>query len=493
MLKNRILLVLVCLFSLIKSSNIFCSLVELEQRARKELEMLDFPPRNHWIHPRQTINGEHIYDVAIVGGGQAGIALTFALQREKVTNLIVFDEREQGCEGQWLSHARMENLRTPKYTLGPDCDIPSLTVHAWYEAKYGEDAWQKIKYIPRLDWAEYLQWLRNFLNTPIVNNTKVGALKWCEENNCFFVPLTTSLGQTSHVYARKIVLATGLQGSGEWTVPNHIKQNISKESYYHTNDPIDFSSFKGKKIGILGAGPCAFDSALLASEHGAAEVHLFSKKPKLVNLHVFLWGAFAGFLKHFSDLPDANKWQFIAKMYEIGQPPTPQSVANVRAKKNILMHFNSPWIDSKMVNGKPTVITPDAEYTFDALIIAIGWITDLKLRDEVSEFLDQIALWSDRFTPPEHQHYEALLRAPYLEKGFQFTEKVPGTAPYLNSIFNFTGGSLVSNGFSAGTGITGMRYSLKAITYEIVSQLFVDDKEYFFQTLDHYDQYLFEN
>ena len=202
------------------------------------------------------------------------------------------------------------------------------------------------------------------------------------------------------------------------------------------------------------------------------EVHMFFKRPKLVNLHVFLWGEFVGFHGHFSDLPDWNKWQFIAKMYEIGQPPTPMSVASIRAQKNIFMHFNSPWISSKMHKGKPTVITPHSEIALDALIIATGWITNLKLRDELSEFVDNIALWADRFDPPRHQYYEALLRAPYLGNGFQFTEKVPRTAPYLNSVFNFTGGALVSKGFSAGTGISGMRYSLKAITYEIVSQLF---------------------
>ena len=150
------------------------------------------------------------------------LPLAFSLQKEKITNLILFDEREEGFEGQWLSHARMENLRTPKYTIGPDCDVPSLTVRSWYEAKYGEEAWQKIQYISRLDWAEYIKWLTSFFKIPIVNNTKVGSLQWCEDENCFFVPLATN--EKSKRCVLKIVLATGLQGSGEWTVPEHQKQ-----------------------------------------------------------------------------------------------------------------------------------------------------------------------------------------------------------------------------------------------------------------------------
>lgn len=492
MLIRIFLLGLVASLSVASKQPILADLPELEAQARKELEYLDFPPRHDWMPAKKTSTNEHIYDVVIVGAGQTGMTLAFALHREKITNIILFDEEGENCEGPWLSHARMQTLRTPKYTTGPDCDIPSLTVRAWFEAKYGEEEWDKIKYIPRTDWSSYLQWLRHFLNLPIVNNTKVGSIQWSKDENCFIVPINNK-GAFSTVYAKKIILATGLQGSGEWTIPNHIKNNIDEGCYFHTCDEIDFTSFEGKKIGILGGGPCAFDNALICSQHGASEVHMYFKRPQLVNLHVFLWGEFVGFLKHFADLPDENKWQFIAKMYEIGQPPTPQSVAAARASKNIIMHFDSPWIDSKMVNGKPAVVTPHSEDTLDSLIIATGWITDLQLRQELDAFREHIALWSDKFLPPKDQRYEALFRAPYLGKGFNFTEKNPGSAPYLQSIFNCTGGALVSTGFSAGTGITGMRYSVKSLVNELVSQLFVDERDYFYKTLENYDNYLFEN
>lgn len=308
--------------------------------------------------------------------------IAFALMREKVSNIVIFDENDQFQEGSWIGHARMQTLRTPKYTIGPDCDIPSLTVRSWFEAKYGEDKWDQITHIPRLDWIEYLRWLRNFLCLPIVNNTKIGAIKWSEQENCFIIPCKHKLCVNQHVYARKIVLATGLQGSGEWVIPDHIKKNIPRELYNQTSDPINFSSFAGKKVGILGGGPCAFDNAYLCSQY-AEEVHMFFKKPKIVNLHVFLWGEFVGF-QHFSALPDESKWQFISKMYEIGQPPTPQSVEAVRNQKNIFMHFESPWIDSKLSNNKPIVITPKEEFSMDALLIAIGWTTDLNLRNELT-------------------------------------------------------------------------------------------------------------
>lgn len=473
-------------------SSATADLTQLEGRASKELEYLNFPPRENWIPRRTTSNGENIYDVVIIGGGQTGMTLAFALMREKVSNIVVFDENDSSCEGPWLNHARMDTLRTPKYTIGPDCDIPSLTVRSWFEAIYGEAKWNEIDFIPRLDWASYLKWLREFLKLPIVNNTKVGSIQWSDKENCFVLPCKSKNNLQSVVYARKIILATGLQGSGEWHVPDHIRNNIPHGIYLHTSDPIDFTSFAGKKVGILGGGPCAFDNAYIASFY-ADEVHMFFKKPKLVNLHVFLWGEFVGF-QHFNSLPDESKWKFISKMYEIGQPPTPKSVENIRSRNNIVMHFDSPWIDSKMdIDGKPVVITPREEHTLDALIIAVGWITDLSLRDELKDLNEKIALWSDKYTPPEGKRYDALLKAPYLINGFCLSEKVPGNAPYLSSIFNCTGGALVSTGFSAGTGISGMRYSVKLLVNELVNQLFVEDRDIYYDTLENYGQILFEN
>lgn len=475
---------------LLSPFSLLADLIHLEQRARKELEYLDFPPRMNWIPARKTTTGNHIYDVVIIGGGQTGMTIAFGLMSEKVTNIAIFDENNALSEGSWVQHARMNALRTPKYTTGPDCDIPILTVRAWFEAKYGQEKWDAITYIPRLDWIAYLQWLREFLDLPLENNTKVGSIKWCEEENSFLVPCKGPDDTNRVVYARKIVIATRLQGSGEWHVPEFIKNNIPHGVYYHTSDDINFTKFSGKTVGVLGGGPCAFDNAYIASFY-ADEVHMFFKKPKLVNLHIFLWGEFVGF-QHFIALPDENKWKFVSKMYEIGQPPTPYSVEAIKSRSNIHMHFESPWEDAEMVGKMAVITTPKRKYTLDNLIIAIGWRINLELRDKFKELKDQIALWSDKYNPTE-KAYPDLLRAPYLTNGFCFSEKIPGTAPYLKSIFNSTGGALVSAGFSAGTGISGMRYSVKHLVHELVDQLFVEDQETHYKTLENYDQCLFES
>lgn len=70
------------------------------------------------------------------------------------------------------------------------------------------------------------------------------------------------------VLARKVVLATGIQGGGEWHTPPMIRDALPRALYAHTSEAIDFEALKGKRIGILGGGASAFDNANWALETG---------------------------------------------------------------------------------------------------------------------------------------------------------------------------------------------------------------------------------
>lgn len=43
---------------------------------------------------------------------------------------------------------------------GPDLGVASLTFQAFYEAKYGEAAWDALDKIPKEEWMAYLMWYR---------------------------------------------------------------------------------------------------------------------------------------------------------------------------------------------------------------------------------------------------------------------------------------------------------------------------------------------
>ena len=126
------------------------TLRELEERITHDLSLIDYPARS-WVPPRRY-QDQPVLDVLIVGAGQGGLAVTFHLLRERVSNIMLIDQRKEGEEGPWTNFARMLTLRTPKYLTRPDLGIPSLTPRAWYEAKHGADAWDKLDKIPRETW-----------------------------------------------------------------------------------------------------------------------------------------------------------------------------------------------------------------------------------------------------------------------------------------------------------------------------------------------------
>ena len=59
-----------------------------------------------------------------------------------------------------------------------------------------------------------------------------------------------------------------------------ISENLPPHLYAHTHTDIDFPNFKGKRIGVLGAGACAFDNSAVMLEHGAQSVDLFFRRKR---------------------------------------------------------------------------------------------------------------------------------------------------------------------------------------------------------------------
>ena len=147
----------------------------LTERARAELALMAYPNRS-WVRPFDT-SLKPVYDVLIVGAGQSGLAAGLALKRDGVTNLVLIDQSFVGQEGPWETYARMQTLRTPKFSVGLEGGTNALSARAWFEARYGVEEWLKIERVPRTDWMDYLRWFRQVIELPIRNDTRVGALE----------------------------------------------------------------------------------------------------------------------------------------------------------------------------------------------------------------------------------------------------------------------------------------------------------------------------
>ena len=459
-------------------------LEQLESNVRHDLELLEYP-RREWTISRQTASGAAILDCLIIGGGQGGIAVAAALLREKVSRILVVDANPLGSEGPWRTFARMVTLRTPKYLTGPDGGVPSLTIRAWYEAQNGRGAWEQVDQFPKEMWADYLMWLRRVLGVPVQNETRAGAMVWDAAENCFAVPLSGPNGEET-AWARTVVLATGIEGSGAWHTPAQISDALPAHLYAHTHTDIHFPDLRGKRVAVLGAGACAFDNAAVALEGGATEVNLFFRRPELVRVNPYRWGEFTGFLKHHADLPDADKWRFILQFLRMGQLPPANTYRRAVRFENFRMHAGSPLSQLSHRDGTILIGTPGASFEADFLIAGTGFQTDLGMRPELEALLGKIALWRDRYTAPAGQESAELSRHPYLGDNFEFTQRNPGEAPYLSAVFNYTFGCLLSMGFG-GASISGMKYSLPRVVAGVTKRLFLEDKEAHFQSLLDYN------
>ena len=285
------------------------TLAELKRLARHELTQLRYPAPN-WVLPRNGPDGRAMLDVLVIGGGMCGQTASFALLREGVTNLRCLDRAARGGEGPWTSFARMDILRSPKHLTGADLGIASLTYRAYHEAKFGVAHWQELHKIDRLEWARYLMWLRDTAGIPVENGVHVQAID--------LLPgaVRVSLANEA-VYARKVVLAMGREGSGALRWPRFATFDPANRGagVYHSADDIDFAALAGKRIGVLGAGASAFDNAALALESGAREVVMFARRPILPQVNKSKWTAFPGFLHGYAALDDERRWRFYTYIF----------------------------------------------------------------------------------------------------------------------------------------------------------------------------------
>ena len=155
----------------------------------------------------------------IVGGGQSGLVIAAHLKREGLERIAILDAAKAGEEGPWRTYARMTELRTPKTTVGAELGLPNLSLRRWREAHYGAAAWESFERLPRMDWAEYLAWYAEAVGLDIESETL--AIDIREAGDLLRVD-TMRRGRARPRYARTVVVATDLEGSGAWRVPDFV-------------------------------------------------------------------------------------------------------------------------------------------------------------------------------------------------------------------------------------------------------------------------------
>jgi cation diffusion facilitator CzcD-associated flavoprotein CzcO len=449
-------------------------LARLAEEVRCDLARLDYPSRP-WVRPRQH-KGEPVFDVVIVGAGQSGLAAGFGLLREHVENIVALDENPEGQEGPWITYARMVTLRTPKYLVGQELGVPSLTFRAWWEVQHGEAAWDALDKIPREEWMRYLRWYRATLGLPVRNECRVDLIEPTEPQLFRLTVSGAGAPRQGFVLARKVVLATGIQGGGEWHVPRFIADVLPPSRYAHTSGPVDYAAMQGWTIGILGGGASAFDNAQFGLRLGVGEMHVFLRRGDLQRVNPIRHIENAGFLGQFAALDDATKYRAIAHFLSLSQPPTNDTFRRAAAYPGFRLHLGAPWLKVEDTRDGIIVTTPQGPSRFDFVVLSTGLLTDASLRPELRLVAGDIALWKDRYVPSAGTANVLVDQHPYLGPHFELTGKNDDAAARVYGLFALNYSALASLGLSASS-LSGTKYALPRLVAGVARQLFLDDRD----------------
>lgn len=456
------------------------TLAELDAQVRRDLALISYPELR-WLKPTTGPAGEKVLDVLIVGGGQGGQALSFKLKLERIDNHLVIDRGPAGAEGPWRTFGRMKTLRTWKTVTGPDLGIPSLTYQSWFEAQHGAQAFACLNKIARKSWSEYLHWLRRILALPIEVGTELLGIE--AHGDLLRARVRDAVGERS-ILARHIVLAHGIEASGQWTMPAFVER-LPSGVRAHAADTIDFTALAGRRVGVLGAGASAFDNAATALEAGA-EVHLFCRRPELQGVQPYKWLSFPAFFRHFRDLDDATRWKFMNHVLSLREALPVETWDRVTSHASFHLHTGAPWLDARSDGAGAIVTTPAGEHRFDFLICGTGFDVDLGLRPELAAVAPHVRTWRDAYVPPAGQRNARLECYPYLGPDFELQERTPGAAPWLARIRLFNFGSTLSFGPS-GSSINGMKFAVPRLVEGLTRDLFRGEVGRLWHGLTAYD------
>jgi cation diffusion facilitator CzcD-associated flavoprotein CzcO len=445
------------------------NLNELELRLAQDLAWLNLPAKP-WV-PARSHGHARVLDVAIVGGGMLGLVTAAALRNIGVDEVKAFDRSSPGREGPWITSARMQTLRTRKDAAGPALGIPSLTFRAWFEAQHGADAFERMERIPRAMWMDYLVWYRRVLSLPVENETSVTSIGLREDG---LVALSLeACGGKKDILARRVVLATGIDGLGQPGLPE-VAKALPARYRAHSSDLIDMAALAGKRVAVVGAGASAMDNAAAALEAGAAKVDIFIRRADIPRIDKFTGIGSRGMTYGYVGLPDDAKWRYMVEGERAQIPPPRHSVQRVSRHPNAHFHLASPIEALAERDGAIEITTPKGRYQADFIILATGFAVDFANRPEFAGIAPFIRRWADVYQPPADLEHAGLADMPYLGPGFEFTPRA-GAPTGISNIYCFAYPAVLTHG-KITSGIPSIGEGATRLAQAIARSLFVEDR-----------------
>ena len=457
-------------------------LAALEARLADELAFLQLPaPR--WT-PALEHEGQPVADVAIVGAGMTGLALAAALVQRGVS-VVAYDEAPAGLEGPWATTARMETLRSPKQLAGPALGIPSLTFRAWFEAQFGRAEWDALDKIPRLQWMDYLRWYREVLALPVRNGHRVTDVRPRGDGLVELAVEADGRSATS-AWARRVVVATGRAGLGGPALPA-FAEALPRTRWAHSSDDNDYAALAGLRVGVVGAGASAMDSAATALEAGAAQVHLLVRRADLPRINKGKGAGNPGFVAGYAQLPDAWKWRIRHYISTQQVPPPRNSTQRVSRHANAHFHLGVSIVGVEERHGALQVGTSAGPIELDFLIFATGFKVDWRQRPMLRHIAPSIGVWKDRYAPLPGSEDDELAESPDLGAAFEFQPRAGANCPGLDRVHCLSYPATLSLGVITGD-IPAISEGALQLADRLAGLLYAEDIEQHFARVQAFDE-----
>lgn len=441
----------------------------LEEQITQDLQNLNLPLNRWSLSPNQS--DDHQLDVAIIGAGMSGVTAAFALKLQGI-DAIVFDQAPEGQEGPWQTPALMETLRSPKQVVGPALASPSLTFQAWFKAQFGDDEWEALDKIPRLQWGEYLQWFKTMTSPVVFNQYQLTDIQ-VNPQGCLLT-FATPNGKQQY-QAQHVILATGMESFSEPNIPSFMAE-IPSAYWEHSYAGSDYSRFKGLDIAVVGYSAGAMDSSATALEQGARSVELLIRAKDMPRVNRGKVAGNPGFTQAYQQLTDAQKWHYSDYVAKAKTPAPHGSTLRVSRHENAYFNFNTQ-VKKIDVNGKKLhIATTTGEYVVDYLILATGYRINWQRHSAFNHIAPFIRKWGDVYTPSKAEQNSEFASYPYLGHHFEFLPKTDCELPKLSNIYCFNLAASLSMGPLIGL-IPNTNTGAQKLAEHIAAQLYLAHHE----------------
>ena len=241
---------------------------------------------------------------------------------------------------------------------------------------------------------DYLNWFKRAADIAVQNDTEVVDIGPDGDQ----IRLTVRRdGRDETILSRKVILQTGLEGSGGPSLPMGLWEHLPRRLWAHSSDEnIDWARIKGGRVGVLGAGASAFDNALAALDAGAAEVQLFARRRELPRINFMRGIEYTGFFRYFGAHDDLRRWRFSRHIYSLQVPPPPDTFERAVTHPGFRLRLGQAWRSTSAAGDVVEVETDQGRLPFDFIILGTGFDQDISQRAELRQIYQHVALWRDR-------------------------------------------------------------------------------------------------